>query len=386
MANLVSGILQSSSKVVSSALRSSLVDKVTRETLLSMDPEIAHRATILALKNNVVPLTRRPVDLALATNVAGLDFANPIGMAAGFDKNAEVVNQLIDVGFGFTEVGTLTPKPQKGNPKPRLFRMSDANGIINRMGFNNCGHRVAKKRLLNRVPRNKGILGVNIGANKTSKDFIADYVRGIKNFGDVADYFTINISSPNTPGLRDLQQGEALHELLARILDARANHKILHAQTVPIFLKIAPDVDPAQLDEICAKVLEHQLDGMVVSNTTTARKAVASYKYGNEKGGLSGQPMFALSTKILAQTRLRVGPDLPLIGVGGIHSPESAFAKFAAGANLIQLYSCLVYEGMGLVSQIKDGLLEQIAARGKDTIADCVSLDAQDWASGKATL
>lgn len=373
-------------KLVSGVLRSSLIDKVARETLLSMDPELAHRVTVLALKNYVVPPNPRPVDPALETEIAGLYFANPIGMAAGFDKNAEVPNQLIDVGFGFTEVGTLTPKPQKGNPKPRLFRMSDADGIINRMGFNNCGHRAARKRLLDRVPRDKGILGINIGANKESKDFIADYVRGIKNFGDVADYFTVNISSPNTPGLRDLQQGEALHELLSRVLEARANHKILHAQTVPIFLKIAPDVEQAQLDEICGKVLEHELNGMVVSNTTTARKAVASYKYGNERGGLSGTPLFAHSTQILAQTRQRVGPDLPLIGVGGIHSAQSAFAKFAAGANLIQLYSCLVYEGMSLVDVIKDGLLDQMAVRGKETIADCVGLDVDDWAGGKGTI
>lgn len=373
-------------KLVSGALRSSFVDKITRESLLSLEPEIAHRATILALKNHIVPPSSRPRDDALVTNVAGIEFANPIGMAAGFDKNAEVVNPLIDFGFGFVEVGTLTPRPQKGNPKPRLFRMSDANGIINRMGFNNCGHRAAKKRLLNRSPRNKGTLGVNIGANKDSRDFVADYVRGIKNFGDVADYFTVNISSPNTPGLRDLQQGDALHELLAQVCDARANHKILHAQSVPIFLKIAPDLSEAELDDICAKVLEHKLDGMIVSNTTTARKAVASYKYGNEKGGLSGEPLFDHSTKILAQTRLRVGKKLPLIGVGGIHSPQSAFAKIAAGANLIQLYSCIIYQGMGLVEEIKDGLLEQVALRDKDSIADCVGCDAKDWASGKASL
>lgn len=371
---------------VSGVLRSSFVEKVTRESLLSMEPELAHKTTILALKNGIVPPSDRPRDEALVSTVAGIEFANPIGMAAGFDKNAEVVNPLIDYGFGFVEVGTLTPRPQSGNPKPRLFRMSDANGIINRMGFNNCGHRAAKKRLLNRTPRDKGILGINIGANKDSKDFIADYVRGIKNFGDVADYFTVNISSPNTPGLRDLQQGEALHDLLAQVIDARANHKIVHAQNVPIFLKIAPDLDENQLDEICAKVLEHGLDGMIVSNTTTARKAVASYKYGNEKGGLSGEPLFAHSTRILAQTRQRVGADLPLIGVGGIHSPESAFAKIAAGANLIQLYSCIIYQGMGLVDDIKDGLLEQIAGRGKDNIAQCVACDVEDWASGKATL
>lgn len=373
-------------KLVSGALRSSFVDKITRESLLSLEPEIAHRATILALKNHIVPPSSRPRDDALVTNVAGIEFANPIGMAAGFDKNAEVVNPLIDFGFGFVEVGTLTPRPQKGNPKPRLFRMSDANGIINRMGFNNCGHRAAKKRLLNRSPRNKGTLGVNIGANKDSRDFVADYVRGIKNFGDVADYFTVNISSPNTPGLRDLQQGDALHELLAQVCDARANHKILHAQSVPIFLKIAPDLSETELDDICAKVLEHKLDGMIISNTTTARKAVASYKYGNEKGGLSGEPLFDHSTKILAQTRLRVGKKFPLIGVGGIHSPQSAFAKIAAGANLIQLYSCIIYQGMGLVEEIKDGLLEQIALRDKDSIADCVGCDAKDWASGKASL
>lgn len=372
--------------LVSSALRSSFIDKIARESLLSMEPELAHRTTILALKNHIVPPSDRPRDEALVTKLAGLEFANPIGMAAGFDKNAEVVNPLIDYGFGFVEVGTLTPRPQKGNPKPRLFRMSDANGVINRMGFNNCGHRTAKKRLLDRTPRDKGTLGVNIGANKDSKNFIADYVRGIKNFGDVADYFTVNISSPNTPGLRDLQQGEALHELLAQVLDARANHKIVHAQSVPIFLKIAPDLSESELDDICAKVLEHKLDGMIVSNTTTARKAVASYKYGNEKGGLSGEPLFAHSTKILAQTRLRVGKKLPLIGVGGIHSPESAFAKFAAGANLIQLYSCIIYQGMGLVDDIKDGLLEQVASRGKDNISECVGCDAEDWASGKASL
>ncbi len=364
---------------LSPLLRSGLMQGITRDALLKMDPEIAHRATISALKLGLVPAQADSDPAELSLNLCGLDLKNPVGMAAGFDKNAEVPEALGRIGFGFAEVGTLTPRPQTGNPKPRLFRVGEAGGVINRMGFNNEGHDAAFQRLADR--RVSTILGVNVGANKDSTDFVADYVAGVKRFATKADYLTVNISSPNTPGLRDLQSHDALRKLLGAVLDERAAASI----RVPVFLKIAPDLNETEMDEIAGVIQATNLDGLIVSNTTIGRDTVAGLPYADETGGLSGKPLFNLATQKLAQMRLRLG-ELPIIGVGGVHSAESAVAKFAAGANAIQLYSALVFEGMELLGDIKTGLTKAIRAGGHTSVAGLTGTAVTDWASGKAGI
>ena len=310
--------------------------------LRGLDPETAHRATIAALR--LLPKAPPPLDdPRLNTRAFGLALANPLGLAAGFDKNAEVFEAAPGLGFGFVEVGTLTPLPQPGNPRPRAFRLSEDHAVINRHGFNNDGHAPALARLEARA--RSGVVGVNVGANKDSAD-------------RVADYLTINVSSPNTPGLRDLQEASALRELLSRALEARASA----ARRPPLLLKIAPDVTLAQLDDIVRVTRDAKIDGMIVSNTTISRPDTLRSTFANESGGLSGRPLFALSTCRLAQTFLRVEGQFPLIGVGGVDGPEAAFAKLEAGASLLQLYSALVFEGPGLVSRIKQGLLTRLGA------------------------
>ncbi|ODT76055.1 MAG: dihydroorotate dehydrogenase (quinone) [Pelagibacterium sp. SCN 64-44] len=341
-----------------------------------MDAETAHGATITALRLGLAPQQDHPDPPELATHLCGLDLKNPIGMAAGFDKNAEVPRPLAQMGFGMVEIGTLTPRPQAGNPKPRLFRIPEAEGVINRMGFNNEGHDAAFARLKGlRVP---AALGVNIGANKDSADFVADYVRGVTRFADLADYLTVNISSPNTPGLRNLQADEALRRLLGEVLTARAKAKT----RVPVLLKIAPDLDEAGMDAIARTVLDTDLDGLIVSNTTISRDPVAGLENAAETGGLSGKPLFDLSTRRLAQMRQRVGA-LPIVGVGGVHSPQTALAKFEAGADAIQLYSALVFGGLDLLDRIKRGLVAGVRAAGKQNISELVGTKAADWASGR---
>ncbi|MGV8855855.1 MAG: quinone-dependent dihydroorotate dehydrogenase [Devosia sp.] len=364
---------------LSPLLRVPALSGLTQQALLKMDAETAHGATITALRLGLAPQQTHPDGAELRTSLCGLDLTNPVGMAAGFDKNAEVPRQLAQMGFGMVEIGTVTPRPQSGNPKPRLFRIAGAQGVINRMGFNNEGHAAAFARLKGlRVP---AALGVNIGANKDSEDFVADYVAGVAKFAGLADYLTANISSPNTPGLRNLQADEALRRLLGEILAARAKART----RVPIFLKIAPDLDEAALDAIAKVVLATDLDGLIVANTTLSREAVAGLENATEAGGLSGRPLFELSTQKLAQVRLRVG-DLPIIGVGGIHSPQSALAKVEAGANAIQLYSALVFGGLDLLDTIKRGLVAAVRAQGKTNIAQLVGSKATDWAAGKAAL
>jgi dihydroorotate dehydrogenase len=360
-------------------LRLPLVQGLSQTALLRMDAETAHGATITALRLGLAPHQIEPDAPELRTVLCGLDLANPVGMAAGFDKNAEVPRPLAQMGFGMVEIGTVTPRPQAGNPKPRAFRVLQAQGVINRMGFNNEGHDAAFARLKGlRVP---AALGVNIGANKDSADFVADYVLGVRRFADLADYLTINVSSPNTPGLRNLQGDEALKRLLGEVLYARAKART----RVPVFLKIAPDLDEAALDGIAKVVLATDLDGLIVSNTTLSRDTVTGMENATEAGGLSGKPLFDLATTRLAQTRIRVG-DLPIIGVGGIHSPQSAVAKIQAGANAIQLYSALVFGGLDLLDRIKRGLTAAVRAEGKTNIAQLVGTSTADWASGKATL
>jgi dihydroorotate dehydrogenase len=326
-----------------------------------LDAETAHRATIAALKL-LPPGAPKPSDARLSVSAFGLDFPNPIGLAAGFDKNAEVADAMLDFGFGFVEVGTLTPRAQPGNPRPRAFRLVEDRAVINRYGFNNDGHAPALTRLSKRTLR--GIVGVNIGANKDATDRVADYVAGVRAFAEVASYFTINVSSPNTPGLRDLQEPEALSDLLARVAEARDAAPVRR----PLLLKIAPDLTLDQLDGIVRVARERRIDGMIVSNTTISRPARLRSPLAKESGGLSGAPLFDLSTRMLAQTFLRVEGQFPLIGVGGVDSAEAALAKIEAGATLMQLYSALVYEGPDLVTRIKRGLIDTLE-RDKDPLA-----------------
>lgn len=352
---------------------------LTRDTLLRMDPETAHGATIAALRLGLAPEQAQPDAPELRTHLCGLELTNPVGMAAGFDKNAEVALPLARMGFGMVEIGTVTPRPQAGNPRPRLFRIAGAEGVVNRMGFNNEGHESVFARLKEaRIP---AALGVNIGANKDSEDFVADYVRGVERFADLADYLTVNISSPNTPGLRNLQADEALRRLLGEVLATRAKAKT----RVPVFLKIAPDLDETALDAIAKTILATDLDGLIVSNTTISRDMVAGLEHAEEAGGLSGKPLFALSTRRLAQTRQRLA-DLPIIGVGGIHSAQSALAKLEAGANAIQLYSALVFGGLDLLDAIKSGLVAAVRAEGKANIAELVGRKTADWADGRGAI
>jgi dihydroorotate dehydrogenase len=323
---------------------------LARPFLHALDPESAHHATLAALQFAWLPACAAD-DKRLAVRAFGLDFPNPVGLAAGFDKDGIAPDNLIALGFGFVEIGTITPRPQPGNPRPRLFRLDRDRGVINRLGFNSAGHARAHANLARR--RGKGIVGVNLGANKDSEDRIADYVAGIEAFADVASYFTINVSSPNTPGLRDLQQASALNELLARVLEARDRAPVRR----PLLLKIAPDLALGELDDIVRVARERGIDGMVVSNTTISRPAGLASPHAGESGGLSGRPLFDLSTRMLTETYRRVEGQFPLVGVGGVDGPGAAIAKLEAGATLVQLYSALVFDGPELIARIKRGLL-----------------------------
>jgi dihydroorotate dehydrogenase len=295
-------------------------------------------------------------------------------MAAGFDKNAEVPDALLRVGFGFVEVGTITPLPQRGNPRPRVFRLVADRGVINRLGFNSQGADTVIKRLAARANAG-GIVGINIGANKDSADRVADYVRLIERFAPVASYVTINVSSPNTPGLRNLQQAKVLDDLLTRVIDAR-ERVAPRAGPTPILLKIAPDLSLAELDDVVGIARSRRVDGMIVGNTTVARPTALRDWRKKEAGGLSGRPLFPLATRVLAETYVRVEGVFPLIGAGGIDSGAAALAKFRAGASLIQLYSALVFNGLGLVAEIKAALIAALARARLDSLADLIGADA----------
>jgi dihydroorotate dehydrogenase len=296
-------------------------------------------------------------------------------MAAGFDKNAEAADGLFGLGFGFVEVGTLTPLPQAGNPRPRLFRLPADEALVNRLGFNNRGYASAHARLALR--RQRGILGVNIGPNKDSSDRIADYARGIAAFADVASYFTVNISSPNTPGLRDLQQKGAFDALIARVIEARD----ACAERRPVLVKIAPDIDLQTLDDIVSVARARGVNGMIVSNTTISRPSGLADRRAKEAGGLSGRPLFALSTRLLAETHQRVDGAFPLVGCGGVDSAAAAYAKIRAGASLVQLYSALIFRGPGLVGEILTGLKDLLKADGRSTIAEAMGVEARSLAN-----
>lgn len=357
-------------------------DSLSLPLLRWLDAEDAHRLAIQGLK--LLPSLRpQPDDAKLAMRAFGLNFPNPVGMAAGFDKNAEVPDALLRLGFGFVEIGSVTPRPQSGNPRPRLFRLERDEAVINRMGFNNDGAEIVLRRLAGRA-QHGGIIGVNVGANKDSADRVADYVRLIETFAPVASYFTVNISSPNTPGLRNLQQAAQLDDLLAKVLEARDRVKQKAGDT-PVLLKIAPDLSLAELDDVVHVARSRGVDGMIVSNTTLARpKALREQVRLKEQGGLSGRPLYRLSTRMVAETFVRVEGAFPLIGVGGIDSGGAALTKIRAGASLIQLYSSLVYKGIGLVESIKADLASTLLRTGRDSLseivgADAATITAEDW-------
>ena len=347
-----------------------------------LDPEDAHRLAVQGLRL-LPPIKPRTDDAKLAVRAFGLNFPNPIGMAAGFDKNAEVPDALLRLGFGFVEIGTVTPRPQVGNPRPRLFRLDRDEGVINRFGFNSDGAEAVLRRLALRAHL-AGIVGINVGANKDSPDRVADYVRLIETFAPLASYFTVNVSSPNTPGLRNLQQGHILDDLLAKVIDARERVREKAGDT-PVLLKIAPDLSLAELDEVVHVARSRRVDGMIVANTTLARPStLRETARAKEQGGLSGRPLFRLSTRMVAETYVRVEGAFPLIGVGGIDSGGAALTKIRAGASLIQLYSSLTYKGLRLVEDIKTDLASTLLRTGRETLseivgADAATITAEDW-------
>jgi dihydroorotate dehydrogenase len=355
-----------------------LFDRLSRPLMRALDPEDAHALAIKALR--YMPLSRAAPDAPeLAVRAFGLNFPNPVGLAAGFDKNAQVPDALLRLGFGFVEVGTVTPRAQAGNPRPRLFRLETDGAVINRLGFNNEGAPAMLARLAERArARESGIVGVNIGANGDSTDRAEDYVRLIESFATVAGYFTVNVSSPNTPGLRDLQQANALNELLARVVDARERARPRSGPT-PVLLKIAPDLSLSELDDVVGIARKHRVDGMIVGNTTIARPASLRQRAkAGEAGGLSGRPLFKLSTRILAETFVRAEGAFPLIGVGGIDSGPTAIAKIKAGATLVQLYTGLVFRGIALLSEIKADLAAALKRGHRDSLNAMIGVDAAE--------
>ena len=334
--------------------------------LRRLDPETAHGLVVRGLAAGFGPIDRTPPDPILATSLAGLTLPNPIGLAAGFDKNAAVSGPMLRAGFGFAECGTATPRPQAGNPRPRLFRLTEDRAVINRLGFNNAGQTAFATALARRA--RAGVVGANIGANKDSADRIADYVAGLQRLWGLADYFTVNISSPNTPGLRDLQGKDALHDLLGALAEARAGL----AGAAPIFLKVAPDLDDSEIEGIVEAAAAHGLAGLIVSNTTLARPNSLRSHLRAESGGLSGAPLMALSTRLLAEFHAAAVGRLVLIGVGGVASGADAYAKLRAGASAVQLYSALVYDGPGLVPRLKRELAAALRSDGFASAAQAV--------------
>lgn len=358
-----------------------LFDRLARPLLRTLDPETAHVLALNALK--LAPLRRpAPDDDKLRVSAFGLTFPNPVGLAAGFDKNAEVTDALFRLGFGFVEAGGVTPRPQPGNPRPRLFRLDADQGVINRLGLNSEGVEAVARRLAARAGA-PGIVGVNIGANKDTADRAADYVACIEALAAHVGFLTVNVSSPNTPSLRNLQQASALDDLLSRVIDAR-ERAAEGGMRKPLLLKIAPDLTLGDLDDVVGVARRHRIDGMIVGNTTVGRANLRDAARGQEQGGLSGRPLFALSTRMLAETYVRAEGAFPLIGAGGVDSGAAAFAKIKAGASLIQLYSGLIFRGVGLIGAIKKDLLDFLRIGRLDTLTDTVGRDvatvtAEPW-------
>lgn len=347
--------------------------------LRCLDPETAHRLTVRSLAAGFAPVDRSAPPAALGQRLWGLDFPHPVCLAAGFDKSAECWRGLLRLGVGAVEVGTVTPRPQAGNPRPRLFRLPEDRAVINRNGFNNDGLEVAAGRLAGR-DRRAGIVGINIGANKDTADPVDDYVTGMRRLAPLADYVTINVSSPNTPGLRDLQGEGPLGRLLSAALQARA--EACGEPGPPVLLKIAPDLADGQLEAIVETAVAAGVDGLIVSNTTVARPESLRGTARGETGGLSGRPLFDPSTRVLARAHRAAAGRLPLVGVGGVEDGATAYAKIRAGARLVQLYTALVYKGPGLFRRIRDELAVLLEADGIARIEDAVGLDAARLADG----
>lgn len=344
---------------------------VAPPVLRAFDPELAHTLTIKALRLAGNFGTPEPDDPRLKVQAFGLEFPNPIGLAAGFDKNVQVMQAMLAFGFGFVEAGTVTPRPQSGNPKPRIFRLVEDQAVINRLGFNNEGVASARERL-SAIQHKPGIRGINIGANKDAADRIADYVTGLRELGPLASYVTVNISSPNTPGLRGLQNKSELTDLLSALTQTRAQL----ARCTPLLVKIAPDLEEQACTDIAELALAHGIDGLIVSNTTIARPSSLKSATAKESGGLSGRPLMAASTEILRTMHRLTQSRIVLIGVGGVSSGADAYAKIKAGATLVQLYTALTYEGPALVTRIKQGVLELMARDGHTNIAAAVGKGA----------
>ena len=339
------------------------------KAMAALGPEDAHRLTVWLLKAGWGPKTALETP-RLAIDVAGLSFPNMLGLAAGFDKNAEAPDAMLDAGFGFVEVGAVTPRPQPGNDRPRIFRLRADAGVINRYGFNNDGLDAVAARLAARVRR--GVVGANLGANKDSEDRTGDYVAGVKALSGLVDFYTVNISSPNTPGLRALQDKAALADLMTRVLAARDAAEAKGGTKAPVFLKIAPDLADEDKADIAAVAKALSLDGLIVSNTTIDRPASLRSAGASEKGGLSGRPLFAPSTKLLREFYAELGGAVPLIGVGGVFSARDAYEKILSGARLVQLYTALVYEGPGLAPRILKDLPDFLDADGFQTVSEAV--------------
>ncbi|WP_413221351.1 quinone-dependent dihydroorotate dehydrogenase [Tritonibacter mobilis] len=349
-----------------------LSEKLALAVMHRLDPETAHGLSIKALKSGLTPCPGPVTSPRLKTEIAGLTLPNPVGLAAGFDKNAEALDALTQAGFGFIEVGAATPRPQPGNPKPRLFRLSEDRAAINRFGFNNEGMEAVGARLAQR-PK-KGVIGLNLGANKDSDDRAQDFSRVLSHCGTHLDFATVNVSSPNTEKLRDLQGKAALSALLAGVMEAREGLN----RPIPVFLKIAPDLDEAGLDDIADVARESGIDAVIATNTTLARDGLKS-AHRDEMGGLSGAPLFEKSTRVLAQLSTRLDGAVPIIGVGGISSAEDAYAKIRAGASAVQFYTALVYGGLSLAAEIANGLDALLARDGHDSVAQAVGTDRATW-------
>lgn len=340
-----------------------MLQKLATQALTMLPPEAAHRATIELLRSPFVPAVSAASDPALATSLAGMELPNPIGMAAGFDKNAEVPAALLRLGFGFVEVGAVTPRPQPGNPSPRVFRLRQDAAVINRYGFNNDGLEKIGRRLKAQAAK-PGIVGINLGANKDSEDRTQDYVTSLQALEDHVAFLTVNVSSPNTQGLRSLQAKGALTDLLTRVMAARTTSK-------PVFVKVAPDLSDEERSDIAAAALEAHVDGMIISNTTLGREGLQS-RDRDQAGGLSGRPLFEKSTRILRDFAVETQGQLPLIGVGGIFSAQDALTKIKAGATAVQLYTALIYEGPALVGRMRAELPGLLKAEGFKTVKDAV--------------
>jgi len=350
-----------------------LVERIGLAVLHRLDPERAHNLSLAALRAHLVPLPGEITSPRLRSRIAGLDLPNPVGLAAGYDKNAVAIAPLLRAGFGFVELGAVTPRPQPGNPRPRLFRLSEDRAIINRFGFNNQGMEAIAPRLAARPKQ--GIVGLNLGANKDSDDRAADYVRVLEKCGPLVDFVTVNISSPNTERLRDLQGAEALTALLRRVMDARNGL----ASSLPVFLKIAPDLTDAEIADIAEVAATAGVDAIIATNTTLARDGLTS-RQAQEKGGLSGAPLFARSTRVLARLALESGGRMPLIGVGGVASAEDAYIKIKSGASAVQLYSAMVYNGISMIADVIRGLAQLLARDGFASVSEAVGIEKEKYA------